>query len=118
MDISCPKCGAANRNTSRFCARCGEVLKAAEGVAQNGKGLTLSWLEGVQERAVKQTGELSAQKLAEAEARLSSRTVEAEPEPKTEPLIEPEAGATAQAGVAGEGAVKTGEVPQVPAVPG
>ncbi|MFL5735404.1 MAG: hypothetical protein ACJ78Q_19770 [Chloroflexia bacterium] len=94
------------------------MLKAAEGVAQNGKGLTLSWLEGVQERAVKQTGELSAQKLAEAEARLSSRTVEAEPEPKTEPLIEPEAGATAQAGVAGEGAVKTGEVPQVPAVPG
>src|SRR5690349_24175188 len=89
MDITCPKCGAANRNTSRFCARCGEVLHAAESTAQNGKGLNLSWLEAVQERAVKQTGDLNAQRLAEAEARRAGRILEAVPDPKTETVPEP-----------------------------
>jgi hypothetical protein len=101
IDINCPKCGAANRKTSRFCARCGEVLEAGEATGQqNGQGLNLSWLEAVQDRAVKQTGELSAQKLAEAEAARGAQSQQAPPE------AEPQAGTKAQAGepAPGEGA--------------
>ncbi len=57
MDISCPNCGSTNRDTSRFCARCGELLHPESGQAQSGaggeSGLDLPWLQTVQDRASK-----------------------------------------------------------------
>src|SRR5436190_4437220 len=86
MDITCSNCGAANRNTSRFCARCGEALPAADNATkQNGEALNLPWLQGVQEKAIKQTGELSAERLAEVEA---LRAAKAAPPPAKEPVAD------------------------------
>src|SRR5437763_10991580 len=101
MDIDCPKCGATNRRTSRFCARCGEVLMPSEDAGgQNGKGLNLTWLEAVQDRATKQTGELSAQRLAEIEAMRAARIEQANAEAELD--AEAEAQAQAQAPQAGK----------------
>src|SRR5207244_5005945 len=113
MDINCPKCGAANRRTSRFCARCGEVLLPPEDAGeQNGKGLNLSWLEAVQDRASKQTGELRAQRLAEIEATRATRVEQA----RAEAGLEPEAGAEAQAQeAAGAGEPRAEAAPEQPA---
>jgi hypothetical protein len=111
IDITCPKCGAANRKTSRFCARCGEVLEAGEASGQqNGQELNLSWLEAVQDRAVKETGQLDAHKLAdevEAErvAHTSQAPVQAEPQARPEAQAgEPALEALAEEHGPGEGA--------------
>jgi hypothetical protein len=60
MDVTCPNCGSTNRNTSRFCARCGELLhpegEGEQGTSTSGGsqgGLDLPWLQTVQDRALK-----------------------------------------------------------------
>lgn len=83
MDVTCPNCGAINRNTSRFCARCGQTLPhvedaattdgaaAAQGTSgaqgQEGQtqaqgapssGVDLPWLQAVQQHAVQETSDL------------------------------------------------------------
>lgn len=61
MDIVCQNCGATNRNTSRFCARCGEPLPHEEAGADqpaSSTGVDLPWLRAVQDHAVKQTEDL------------------------------------------------------------
>jgi hypothetical protein len=65
MDVTCPNCGAKNRATSRFCARCGESLPRTpeNAEAEQVEGINLPWLQGVHDRAVKETGELSGQQL-------------------------------------------------------
>ncbi|HYP21676.1 MAG TPA: zinc ribbon domain-containing protein [Chloroflexia bacterium] len=68
MDVLCPKCGASNRNTSRFCARCGETLPHAEEAEQSGsEAFELPWLQGVQERANKPTTEQLKEQQVEVE---------------------------------------------------
>jgi hypothetical protein len=78
MDVACPKCGASNRNTSRFCARCGEPLpqQAENGQPQAGGELNLPWLQAVHERAVQQTGHIDSQDIA-TEDRADTGTEEA-----------------------------------------
>lgn len=73
MDITCPKCGATNRNTSRFCARCGEALPTTAqnaGQEDTGSDLNLPWLQAVQERAVQRTGHLRPSQIGEPEGDL------------------------------------------------
>jgi hypothetical protein len=58
-DLTCPNCGAANRPTSRFCARCGEVLPKPNAAQEpSGGTLDLPWLQSVQDKAVKGTESL------------------------------------------------------------
>ncbi|HYO48621.1 MAG TPA: hypothetical protein VEW94_02120 [Chloroflexia bacterium] len=67
MDVLCLKCGASNRNTSRFCARCGETLPHAEEAEQAGsEAFELPWLQGVQERANKPPTEQLREQQVEA----------------------------------------------------
>lgn len=70
MDVNCTNCGASNRATSRYCARCGQDLpRADEGDAgQEGAGagqLDLPWLQAVQERGARPpTEQLSGEQIA------------------------------------------------------
>ncbi len=74
MDVTCLNCGTTNRNTSRFCAKCGEELpRPQDNTQQSEDSLNLPWLQGVHERAVKQTGGLNPNVLAEAEARMAAQ---------------------------------------------
>src|SRR5436190_14815540 len=89
MDVTCLNCGTVNRTTSRFCAKCGEALPRPEDSEQQGEGaLNLPWLQAVHERAVKQTGGLNPNVLAEAEAR---RAAQEQPQEQETPQAQPEA---------------------------
>ena len=70
MEQTCPNCGATNRGTSRFCARCGFTLPGFEGEeAQKSEGsMELPWLQAVQDKAVHRTSNLDRDAQAEAEA--------------------------------------------------
>ncbi|MBF6614219.1 MAG: zinc-ribbon domain-containing protein [Chloroflexi bacterium] len=69
MDVTCPNCGASNRSTSRFCARCGHDLHPTqnhEATSNNEpQSVDLPWLQGVQDRAVLPTDRLKADNLAQ-----------------------------------------------------
>jgi len=70
MEQTCPNCGATNRGTSRFCARCGQLLPQAEG-DQPGKSegsLDLPWLQAVQDKAVQNTSSLGSEPAEKAPA--------------------------------------------------
>src|SRR3954451_23913020 len=68
MDIACPNCGASNRPTSRFCAKCGQELpKPAAPQTEDSGDLNLPWLKGVQERATHRTGDLDPSIVANEE---------------------------------------------------
>src|SRR5438045_828351 len=90
MDITCPKCGATNRSTSRFCARCGEPLPQPTEIEQDPQtstgGLNLPWLQGVQERSTRPTNRLpdeeAAEEVAPQAAQVKSETA---PQPSSEP---------------------------------
>ncbi|HET9493536.1 MAG TPA: zinc ribbon domain-containing protein [Chloroflexia bacterium] len=56
MELTCPNCGATNRSTSRFCARCGTALPRREPAAD--QQIDLPWLQAVEDRAVKETTSL------------------------------------------------------------
>src|SRR5712691_8634178 len=60
MEQICPNCGATNRSTSRYCARCGHSLPGGEAQdAQKSEGsLELPWLQAVQDKAVQSTSSL------------------------------------------------------------
>lgn len=60
METTCPNCGATNRGTSHFCARCGNALPRPETKeAQGNEGaLELPWLQAVQDKSVKETSNL------------------------------------------------------------
>lgn len=61
MDVTCPNCGATNRQTSRFCAKCGQALPQPAAPAKPDSGdLNLPWLKGVQERAAVKAGDLDS----------------------------------------------------------
>jgi hypothetical protein len=60
MEQVCPNCGATNRGTSRFCARCGHTLPGVES-QDSGKSegsVELPWLQAVQDKAVQSTSSL------------------------------------------------------------
>ena len=75
-DVVCTTCGATNRGTSHFCARCGQPLPPAEEGAQDASaageagqgaqvkpdappaGVDLPWLQAVQQHSVKETSDL------------------------------------------------------------
>ncbi len=69
MDVTCLNCGATNRSTSRFCARCGHDLHPAQNHETTGndepQAVDLPWLQGVQDRAVLPTDRLKADNLAQ-----------------------------------------------------
>ena len=60
MEQTCPNCGATNRGTSRFCARCGQLLPQVEGdqPRKSEGSLDLPWLQAVQDKAVQNTSSL------------------------------------------------------------
>lgn len=67
MEVTCLNCGAINRNTGRFCARCGQVLpkidaQGAGSEPEEGNSLELPWLQAVKDKAVLPTTGLDAQK--------------------------------------------------------
>lgn len=76
MDIICTNCGATNRNTSHFCARCGERLPHEESSAgqpaASATGVDLPWLQAVQEHAVQQTEDLRKSPLEPVQPSLTS----------------------------------------------
>ena len=82
MDITCLKCGAANRNTSHFCAKCGEKLPRAKKATLHKGQLNMPCLHRVHERAVKETGGLDPAKVAEAEAARAGEP--SQPQPSSE----------------------------------
>ena len=63
MDIRCDNCGLVNRNTSRYCAQCGQALARPADEQTHGapetsqdrdqSGLDLPWLQAVEDRAAK-----------------------------------------------------------------
>ncbi|MEO8285460.1 MAG: hypothetical protein ABI670_03375 [Chloroflexota bacterium] len=62
MEIICLHCGATNRGTSRFCARCGRELPTSDTQAQQNEGsLELPWLQAVQDKAVQRTSSLDTE---------------------------------------------------------
>src|SRR5690349_5968898 len=69
MDVKCPNCGATNRNTSRFCARCGEALpETPQNAERKDSGeMNLPWLQAVQDRAVQRTDRLHPSQIGESE---------------------------------------------------
>ncbi|HEX9987809.1 MAG TPA: zinc-ribbon domain-containing protein [Chloroflexia bacterium] len=87
MDVLCPKCGASNRNTSRFCARCGETLPHADETEQAGsEAFELPWLQGVQDRATKPPTEQLKEQQVEA-----AQTKPAPPATPPTPIAQPPA---------------------------
>src|SRR5690349_14757561 len=111
MDITCPKCGATNRNTSRFCARCGEALPDTPQNATHKESgeMNLPWLQAVQERAVHRTGHLRPEHIGEPD---DVPEEEATPETSPTPLTPQAEQASAQQNVASEEPVAQEEQPQ------
>src|SRR5512133_3055599 len=60
MEQVCPNCGATNRGTSRFCARCGHALPgvASQDTGKSDSSVELPWLQAVQDKAVQSTSSL------------------------------------------------------------
>lgn len=98
MDVICSNCGATNRNTGRFCARCGHVLPRTENEAgQSDSTLDLPWLRAVNDKAVLPTTGLTPANVAPTTptpapeppaANPESEPVVAETEPAAEPAVE------------------------------
>src|SRR5438045_3528917 len=70
MDQVCPNCGATNRGTSRFCARCGHTLPGVEsqGATKSEGSMELPWLQAVQDKAVQSTSSLGPEGADAADA--------------------------------------------------
>lgn len=82
MEVACPKCGASNRNTSRFCARCGEVLPRPEAEQQGEEELNLPWLQAVQEKAeILRTGGLTPAMIPDEEPETPAQPAPPNPPP-------------------------------------
>jgi hypothetical protein len=94
MEQTCPNCGATNRGTSRFCARCGFTLPGVEGeqTKQSEGSMDLPWLQAVQDKAVNRTSNLERGAEAEAQA----PTDEIEVVATTPDVADTETGAQAQ----------------------
>ncbi len=99
MDVTCLNCGAINRSTGRFCARCGQALPKIDeedGTTgeQNRGSLELPWLQAVKDKAVLPTTGLDAQKIepqAPEEAKSNSQAqstnvVNVEAQPEAQPV--------------------------------
>jgi hypothetical protein len=128
MELTCPNCGAKNRSTSRFCARCGTALPRPEPAAD--QQLDLPWLQAVEDRAVKETTSLPtplAQPPAEQQPPQQVQPAQAvpaqgqsEPVPhETAPLPPDYQGAArpAQPGPEGEAQQQVAQPPSRPEVP-
>src|SRR5262245_19751414 len=91
MEQTCPNCGATNRSTSRFCARCGQTLPGEEsGASQKSEGsMDLPWLQAVQDKAVQKTSSLDTAAPQEA-------STSPQPQPQAGPTAEPQAQPPAQ----------------------
>lgn len=88
MDVICPNCGATNRNTGRFCARCGHTLPRVEDpTGQTDATLDLPWLRAVNDKAVLPTTGLTPANVESAPAIEVQPTVVGEPDE----LVEQEA---------------------------
>ncbi len=75
MDVICQNCGATNRNTGRFCARCGAALPRQEGEEHDHEFMDLPWLQAVNEKAVLPTTGLGPEKVnAAAQPEIAGKT--------------------------------------------
>ncbi|HUP27160.1 MAG TPA: hypothetical protein VM409_01905 [Chloroflexia bacterium] len=91
MDVTCKNCGAINRNTSRFCARCGELLPTEGGAPEEGASLDLPWLQTVQDQASKPpTEKLGERQVAPTTEAQAPKASPERPQSET-PSLEPAA---------------------------
>lgn len=76
-EVTCPNCGATNRSTGRFCARCGHTLPRVENASgQSDATLDLPWLRAVNDKAVLPTTGLTP---ANADATQATSAADATP---------------------------------------
>ncbi len=80
MEVICLHCGASNRSTSRFCARCGRALAQQGQTGQKNEGsIELPWLQAVQDKAVQKTSALGPEAAGQSAPNV-------EPAPASEPV--------------------------------
>src|SRR4029453_9310588 len=91
MEQTCPNCGATNRSTSRFCARCGQTLPGtgAEAAQKSEGSIDLPWLQAVQDKAVQRTSSLDAEEAKGAAAQSQAQSEQPPAEPAAQSQAQP-----------------------------